>query len=235
MGVAPNTVRSKRSHVLIMWRAAADDGLCQLPTRRVRPVNVPWKAPVAWTRDEVESLLAACSGLKRGHRCGLRRSEWFELAIRVAWDLGLRWEDQMARLEVRLVGPDGTVALQQGKTGRIVLCTLSEPTLAAIRASVEAHPRKLVTPWPCSHETFCSQFKRLVKAAGVRPGTWKWLRRASATDVEIQCPRAASAHLGHTPGSMIAERSYIDPTLVRSARPAVLPRPLRSSIPPPPA
>jgi hypothetical protein len=90
--------------------------------------------------------------------------------------------------------------------------------------SLELAPRQLVTPWMSSHETFDDQVKRLTQKAGIRQGTWKWLRRASATDVEIQRPGSATAHLGHVPGSRIAERSYIDPA--QFSRIATTPREL---------
>jgi integrase len=234
-GVAPNTVRSKRNHVCIMWRAAADDGLCELPTRRVRPVRCPWKPPVAWTLEEVDQLLVACQRLQRWHPCGIRRSAWWDLAIRVAWDAGLRWEDQVRRLRLEQVRPDGTIAFGQSKTGSVVVPRLSPETLAALAASLVGHPRELVTPWTASHETFTAQFKRIVRLAGIRSGTWKWLRRSSATDCEIQKEGSATEQLGHRPGSQIARLSYIDPALVAASRSRVRPRPLHSpTMPPPP-
>ena len=232
-GVAPNTVRSKRNHIVIMWRAAADDGLCELPTRRVRPVRVPLVPPVAWTLEEVQRLLAACQRLQRWHPCGLRRSQWWSLAISVAWDAGLRWEDQVRRLRVDQVRPDGTIAFGQSKTGRVVVPHLSASTMEALTASLRAAPRELVTPWGASHETFTAQFRRLVGLAGIRPGTWKWLRRSSATDCELQQEGAATEHLGHRPGSPIARISYIDPAIVGAARKRVCPRPLSCGNAPP--
>lgn len=224
-GVAPNTVRSKRNHVCIMWRAAADDGLCDLPTRRVRPVRCPWKPPVAWTREEVDQLLVACQRLQRWHPCGIRRSAWWDLAIRVAWDAGLRWEDQVRRLRLEQVRPDGTIAFGQSKTGNVVVPRLSAETLAALTASLVGRPRDLVTPWTASHETFTAQFKRIVRLAGIRAGTWKWLRRASATDVELQQAGGGASHLGHAPGSRVAELSYLAPAILgrRLACPQPLP------------
>jgi integrase len=233
-GVAPNTVRSKRNHVVIMWRAASDDGLCDLPTRRVRPVRVPWKPPVAWTLEEVDRLLAACDGLKRWHPCGLRRSAWWGLAVRVAWDAGLRWEDQVRRLRVDQVRPDGTIAFGQSKTGRVVVPRLAASTVEALAASLADAPRQLVTPWTASHETFTRQFRRIVALAGIRPGTWKWIRRASATDCELQQEGSATEHLGHRPGSLIARQSYIDPAIVSATRQRITPRPLQSTKAPPP-
>jgi integrase len=222
-GVVPETVRSKKVGLLALWRAAADEGLCEPPTRRIRSVRVPYKAPTCWTWEEVSALLTACQGLQRWHKTGLRRSAWFDLAIRMAWDTGLRQGDQW-RLPVADIRPDGGVSLVQSKTGRPVVCQLSPSTVEALRVSLELAPRQLVTPWLSSHETFDDQFKRLVQKAGIRPGTWKWLRRASATDVELQRPGAASAHLGHVPGSRIAERSYIDPA--QFSRTATTPREL---------
>ena len=222
-GVEPDTVRSKKVGLLALWRAAADDGLCDPPSRRVRSVKVPWKPPTCWDFNEVAQLLDTCRGLKRWHRTGMRRSQWFDLAIRVAWDTGLRQGDQWA-LPVTMVRPDGTIALSQSKTGRPVVCQLSPSTLEAVRISLEVAPRELLTPWMASHETFDDQFKRLVRAAGIRPGTWKWVRRASATDVEIQSGGSACAHLGHVPGSRVAERNYIDPAQMR--RVAATPRDL---------
>lgn len=224
-GVEPHTVRSKKVGILCLWRAAADEGLCEPPTRRVRAVRVPYKVVEAWDIDEVERLLEACKKLKRWHRCGLRRSAWFDLAVRVAWDSGLRWGD-LIRLPVSAVRPDGSAAWCQSKVRRPVVFRLSPSTMEALRKSLEVAPRELVCPWPSSRETFQDQVERLVALAGIRPGTWKWIRRSSATDVEVQKAGAASAHLGHVPGSRVAEQSYIAPAIL--GRTAPCPRELQN-------
>ena len=223
-GVAPNTVRSKRNQVLAMWRAAADEGLCDLPTRRVRPVRVPYKPPDCWTVEEVQQLLDATQRLKRWHKSGMRRSEWFRLAVLVAWDTGIRAGD-LFRLRVTDISPTGVVALSQHKTAWGHTAQLSPTTIRVLRESLEKYPRDLVCPWPASRETFEDQVTRLVKMAGIRPGTWKWLRRASATDVERLEPGQGSRHLGHKPGSRVAIVSYLNPRIC--GRPAVPPTELR--------
>jgi len=233
-GVAPSTVRAKRVQLLSLWRAASDEGFCDLPTKRIRPAKVPWRAPVAWTYSEVCQLLAATDTLQRLHTCGLRRSEWFNLAIRIGWDSGLRWADQMYRLRVDMIGPNGVVAFSQHKTGRVVIGRLSESTLEVLRSSLAYIPRDLVTPWDCTHETFTDQMRLLVAKAGIRAGTWKWLRKSGATDVELQQPGSATRHLGHAPGSTIAARHYIDPAILHRefVSPSQLPKcPI---LPPPP-
>lgn len=226
-GVSPVTVRSKRNHVMVLWMAASDDGYCDLPTRRVRPVRVPVLPVTAWTRDEVDRIVATCGRLKRWHPCGISRAEWWALAVRIAYDSGLRWEDQVRRLRLDMILPDGTIAFGQGKVGRVVVRRLSEGTMDALARSMHGRPRDMATPWPYSHETFGEQFKRIVRLAGVRLGTWKWLRRTGATDVEMQQEGAATAHLGHRPGSTVARASYIDAAQVAAVRPPISPRPLR--------
>ena len=223
-GRSPATVRAKRTQILALWRDAADQEFCRAPTRRIRRVRVPYTPPTAWTIEEVDRLVAACSQLKRWHPCGLRRSDWWSLAVRISWDTGLRWEDQMKRLRVDQITQAGYIAVPQSKTGRVVVCHISDGTMTHLRGSLAEHLRLLATPWTASHETFGEQFRRLVLISGIRCGTWKWLRRGSATDCELQRPGSGAPHLGHTPGSRIAERHYLDPAIL--AQRQTNPRPL---------
>lgn len=224
-GRAPSTVRSKRVMLVTLWRQAADDGYCEPPRRRIRSVRVWLDAPTCWTDQEVYRLLEACQELPRWHRCGLRRSIWWELAVRVAWDTGLRWGD-LIRLCVDQIPPTGFFAMAQHKTKRIAVCRLDAPTMELLQESLEACPRELVVPWLSSRETFNDQVRTLVRRAGIRAGTWKWLRRASGTDVEIQQPGAATRQLGHKAGSTVAYTNYVDPRLVAAAGQFVYPRTL---------
>jgi len=210
--VAPHTARGKKAMLLALWRAASDDGLAAEPSaRRLRRVRVPQLLPTAWTREEVEQLLAAAARLPRRHRCGLSRAAWWDLAIRVAWDSGLRWADLVA-LRVDGIQPDGTASICQAKTGKVATFQLSTTTLDALRATLAACPRRLVCPWPASGETFRTQVKRLVAKAGIRPGTWRWIRRGSGTDVEEQREGAGHRHLGNT--RRVFDASYGDPTIL---------------------
>jgi integrase len=223
--VSRTTVRNKRTMLVAMWRNAADDGYVDPPRRRIRSARADIAAPVAWTLEEVATLRAACRKLPRRHRCGLTRADWWELAVCVAWDSGLRWGD-LVRLRVDAIQPNGMAVVQQHKTRRLAVFCLSADTTRLLRRSLTLAPRELVCPWPATGETFRAQARRLVQKAGLRGGTWRWLRRGGATDVEIQSMGSAATHLGHRPGSRIAELHYIDPVLLASARGIVSPRPL---------
>jgi len=226
--VAAHTVRAKKQSVLALWRAASDEGLCDEPrARRVRRVRLPERVVTAWTRDEIEQLLAAAATLPRWHRCGLRRSAWWDLAIRVAWDSGIRWGD-IVTLRVDAIGQDGSCTMVQSKTGKVTAFRLSESTMAALRSTLESCPRKLVCPWPSSPETFRDQFVRLVHKAGIRSGTWKWIRRGSGTDVELQAPGLGHRHLGNT--ATVFRSSYEDRAITGPGIPH--PRELRPRVAP---
>jgi integrase len=215
---APDTVRAKRNSLLAVWRGAADDGLCDEPIgRRVRRCSVPESVVEAWTKDEIEQLLEAAAKLPRRHKCGLKRSEWWPLAIRVAWDSGLRWADQV-EIPVSAVRPDGLVSVRQNKTGKVSTFQFSKSTMEALRASLERCPRSLVIPWPSSGETFRDQVTTLVKKAGLRAGTWKWIRRGSGSDVELQQRGAGHEHLGNT--RQVFEKNYACKSIIGRSIPS---------------
>jgi integrase len=221
---APATVRSKRNAILCLWKSAADEDLCQGPRRRVRAARVP-SAPVdCWDREEVSAIAAACSRLPRRHQCGLSRAAWWELAVRVSWDTALRRGD-LFRLRVSDLDPTGRGVIVQHKTRRPQPVRLGGDALALLRRTLEEVPRGLVCPWDASTETFGDQFRLIVAKAGVRPGTWKWLRRASITDCEAQAAGAGGPQGGHAPGSRITALSYVNPRIVAGPEP-VRPRSL---------
>ncbi len=230
-GVKPSTVRSKRTQLLALWRAAADDYLCEPPTRRVRSARVPWEPRDCWTLEEVNALVRAAQEIPRRFADGMPRREWFDLAIRIAWDTGLRWGDQMRLTTASLYR--NTVVVCQRKTRRPYCGRISESTRAILDDSLRRFPRDHVTPWRSSHETFNAQVRRLVAKAGIRPGTWKWLRRGGSTDVEAQEPGKglAARHLGHAPGSRVAEINYINPAIVAAHMPMVSPREITTPSP----
>jgi integrase len=230
-GKSPSTVRSKRGMLLTLWRNAADDGYADPPKRRVRTAPVVLPPPVAWAHGEVVSLVRACRALKRKHKCGLPRKLWWELAVRVAWDTSLRLGD-LLKLRARDIGRDGIVTVIQSKTRRPIVCRLSPETMLVFDEAMRLCPRDLVCPWPTSRETFNKQVRLLVQKAGIRAGTWKWLRRGGGTDVEVQLPGGAPRQLGHGPGSRVAYAHYVDDSIVAAERSrlgnAVWPRALPS-------
>lgn len=146
--VKPSTARSKRNQIMALWRAAASEYLCDPPTRAVRASRVPWHPRECWTREEVLKLLRVASFAKRRHTCGLQRSDWWELAIRMAWDTGLRWGDLVTLPAAEIV--EGLAVIRQRKTAAPVAIRLHESTMAFLLWTLKEAPRELVCPWDAS-------------------------------------------------------------------------------------
>lgn len=203
----PRTRRHYRAAVLTIWRDAYNRRQTDHRPERIRPVRVPLDPPVAWTLPEVQRLLAACAHLPgRVARTDVARSTWFDRLIRLAWTTGFRLAD-LLRLEAHQIDPAGIVRIAQSKTARPLAVKIPAELSQTLPT---AGP---LLPWPGCSRQFPRWFGRLVKIAGIRPGTFRFLRRSAASYVERDHPGAARAFLGHaTPG--LAERHYLDPSIV---------------------
>lgn len=213
--VAPRTAQNKRTQLLTLWEYAADIGYATRSPirRRVRKIRVPVVPPIAWTMDELRALLAVCEKL-RGYDpiTGVAWSRFFTTFIHVAYSTGLRLGDLLRLRRDQIRGT--AIVTIQNKTGYPVHHELSPQAIEAIAAMP---PGDLILPWPRNPVNLCRRFTVIVKEAGVRTGSTKWLRRSGATHAEKASPGAARAFLGHSTGDMW--RRYVDPIIAYSAPP----------------
>ncbi len=222
------TVRCRRSHFLVIWRAAHRDGFCEIGPRRIRCAPVQDTTPHAMRREQVEKLLSAAGRLDRDYpKMGLPRSAWWNMAIRIAWDTGCRQGDQW-RIRSEKVAENGTVEFYQNKVKKWQVAWLTEGTMEAIRVA-GGFDRKYICPWSYTGEHFRKEFKTLAKSVGLGWATMKTLRKSSASNVEANHTGAGSSHLGHAPGSLIGHQHYFDRSITEAQRPR--PEPL-SPMPP---
>ncbi|HEX4145144.1 MAG TPA: hypothetical protein VHY91_16680 [Pirellulales bacterium] len=226
---APFTLRNRRAHLLALWKDAHRAELAPTAPRDVRRIRCPWTPPQAWSHAQVCELLRAAESLDgyipgrrwvRSNQGEIKRSAFWGLMIRVAWDTGLRHGDILALTRQQLF-PDGTVQVIQHKTERWHGMRLHPETLAAIAAHVPADQQQLFK-WPTSMEYFRRQFTALVRLAGIPAGSFKKLRKSSATDVEMRFPGCGAAHLGHVVAGDIARNHYLDPRLTLANKPMPL-------------
>ncbi len=66
-------------------------------------------------------------------------------------------------------------------------------------------------------------FRRVADRAGLK-GSFKKIRKASASNVELRFPGCGSAHLGHVSQATLAQTNYLDPRIVGKNKP--LPEPI---------
>lgn len=217
-GLDPETVKDDRTGLLTLWRAMDEHYLVELPPRRIRKVKVPRKPVRTWNMEQLRTLLKTADGLQGFFKFHpeIRRAHFWRAFILVKYSSGIRLGDMMA-MRWDQISPDGMLTVVMQKTGDMVTTKLPPEVVAAM-----APLRKRETPEVfggiLGRKYLMDNFKRLVHTAGLPAGTSKWLRRASATQIEIVSPGGAKAFLGHRTHGL-ADRNYIDQTIVQREKP----------------
>jgi integrase len=196
--LSPPTVKSYRQDLLSMWNAAADlDLVPYARARRIKRIKCPELLIECFTLEEARAILEqAKKCYPYPMRSGISRRLYWPAVIMLAWDTGLRRGDCWA-FKKSCIRPDGTARIVQRKTQQVLSVRLHPSTIAALNAIPLDPPCR----WPGSVSNptrFGIQFKAICRAAGVNRGSFKWLRRASGSYVEVQMPGAGSKHLGHS-------------------------------------
>lgn len=210
-GYAPRTIKGRRDNLITLWRYARRAKLTEARPAGVRKVAARPPAPQAWPVEAVTRLLCVAESMPGTVPAGHKAQDYWPAYIRCAWDTGLRRCD-LLRLRAADVR-DGIVAVQQEKTGVVVVCRLQPKAVAALAKLGDSG-----LAWGQSgFERFYRHFRTLLHLAGLQ-GQPKWLRRSSATAVELDHPGMGGRHLGHrTPG--LAEKHYLDQTILGQKRP----------------
>lgn len=213
---SPETVRSKRRHIVMLRRFAYERGwMKNLGT--VRPVKPIQRVPVAWSQDELAALLNT-AGQKTKRLLRHRPVAWsafWRAFILTGYYSGMRFGD-MLRLRFDAIGPDGTAVVIQHKTKNALTFRLPDDALAAINAIRKPDRARVFGDLLCER-TIQDEFRWLTREAKVG-GSIKRLRSSGATWIEATTPGSAMAFLGHrTPG--LAYAHYVDPRYVQGNKP----------------
>ncbi len=202
--VSRETAYSYRRHVLAMWRGAEELELLKLGPRRIKPIRRPAKVIEGFNAADMQKLLAATTGRPR--------RLWWRVFLQIAWFSGLRLSDVLS-IERKWIWPGenggGILSVVQHKTGQTISKKLPPELMRDIDDLVEPGQRIICPLW-CRREAFHRAFKRLTKRAGLPPGTSKWIRRGSASEIEKMASGGGPIHLGHSrgSGSAIFNQSY---------------------------
>ncbi len=217
--LSASTVRTRRNHVVALWRSAHAHGLCATAHVRefIRPVRGGPKLSAAWTLDEARQLIETARELEGGFTYyDGRRSEFWELVVRCCWDSALRLGDLLAAKQAEF-NDAGEAALTQSKTGRPVFVRLLPKTVAMLVAS-GWRDRETLLPVPYCREAFRKQFEQLVTLSCL-DGSLKKIRKSSATNVEMRFPGWGAIHLGHLTGFKTADAHYFDFRIIAAKKP----------------
>lgn len=193
LNVSAYTVRGYRGDILTLWNGAADADLVPYPvTRRIRRPKLPELLVQCYTVDEVRRILATARTIRGAFHNGVAYRRYWPAAIMLAWEAGFRRGD-VWRFHRDAVRGDGTLRIVQHKTQQLVVVRLRPATIEAIDQLKGVYP----LAWPLVPAQFGRHWRKIVKASGVVRGTFKWLRRASGSYVELAQPGTGHKHLGH--------------------------------------
>lgn len=162
----------------------------------------------AYKHDEILALLNRAKRLPMIHKDGNRASDFWMGAIHVGYCCGPRRGDLLT-IEKRRVAPDGSLTFTQSKTGFSVRVVLSRE---ALKFTKRLTHDKLLLPWPYDEDWFSRKFNRIRDAAGIRRGTFKWIRRSAGSYAERERKGSGAQLLGHRDESVF-RRFYNDESI----------------------
>lgn len=216
-GLSRRTVRSKRGHLLVLWRSAYVEGLVDVAPRKLRRVDCPRLIPEASEYEEAQRLLEECRQLPGVfRRSKVPRAAFWSAFVLIIWEAGLRLGDVLA-LRPKDITASGMLGIIQQKTGWPLITQLSPECLTEIKATFPSGRQRIFGDALSRGQIF-RQFREITARAGFNGGT-KRLRKSGATAVEKACKGAAPAYLGHrTPATAYAH--YVDPRIATRDRPS---------------
>jgi hypothetical protein len=200
------TLANERRMLMTLMRFGYEERLIEEAPRgvmRVRQENPPVQA---WSLESVKTLVNSSSQFS-GQRfeCGIDKGLFLETWCRLAYDTAARHGDIFSWTEANLHGD--CVSWNMHKTGLPMTRRIGAVTQARV-GELLALRRPLILGGICHRRHGFRLFRKLLKASGLA-GSGKWLRRSSATHVELRKRGSATTLLGHkTPG--LAYRSYVD-------------------------
>jgi integrase len=205
--VSQTTVANERRMLLTLWRWAWEEGLVDSAPRGVQRVKAPLKPVKAWSIDECRALVKGAEKffgkrLRNGADLGVFLQCWVVLA----YETGARYGDIFAWKGSNISAC--ALGWVTSKTGVVCTRLLSDQALALVNKMLDKSPDGRILGWVCCRRQSFKFMRKLIESC-LPEGSGKWLRRSSATHVEMQDPGKAQWFLAHkSPG--MAARHYLD-------------------------
>jgi integrase len=228
-GMAIATINARLRHLFALARLVRQRKLFDADLDELKLFKEKRPAPVAWTEEEMERLIASCR-LARGRFMGVTAAAWWESLTLLLYDSGLR---RSAAMQVRFEEIDFTTGMlrvpaERMKNGVEQFFKLHHQTVEAILGTLPPR-RKLVFPWPFTHyRSLYGRFKVILRRAGLpfsKRDMFHKVRRTTASHTaRLLGEGVASMQLGHQDQSTI--KRYVDPRFTaRHDASDFLPRP----------
>ena len=213
--LSPVSVKNHRAGIIRIWNYCVDPlGKCDdFNPRRIKTPKIPEKIVKAWSREQVDLLIASARDMPGQLQCGVPASLFLTCWIWVGFDTGFRPGDLLSLTWDEVDTREKTITTVQNKNGKIHTAPLGGSALAAL-ATMRSYGFSHVFPVGASgvHRWERILFRRAKKRGFHRLhrqglGT---LRKTHATLVYLDHDEAAAAaSLGHSDARTV-RKHYID-------------------------
>lgn len=209
------TVKTERSIILTLWKWGWEQGLVEDLPRGIMRFKVRKPPTKAWTLAECRLVREAAGDLSGRLRSGVDRRIFIRCWISLGYSTGARFGDLWGFHRDNLDGE--VLRWVQSKTGDSIVKILPADCLADIHQMLCKSPDGRILGWACKPRQAMRLMKEHLASVGL-DGSSKWLRRSSATHVEMQQPGQGRHHLGHRSVGLF-ESNYGDWGQIRQRSP----------------
>ncbi len=215
-GLSVTTVNGYRAKIVALWTWAWKVGwLRTWPT--VRKLPEPWRAPIAWSPEEVAKIWRGIASLEGQIAC-IPTALWWSAYHGILFDTGERHEARMGlRWEhfTNFEKGEGTFpySIRKGQTADNPF-QFGPATMADLRV-IRGYDYERVLHWPFHEKTFFPKYRKLLQHCGV-PNDRYHLSHCGRKYVGTQTRLAggnATEVLGHK-DERTTNESYIDPRFI---------------------
>lgn len=217
--VTNTTAGNYRRALCRVWNHLTEsEGFPSYEIRRLRRPKAEEQPVFAWSLAELRMLLASCDRIDRKLRMGLSVRDYFRALLLTAYDTALRPSDLFLVRWDQFSRTKRCILLVQHKTRKPHIVFLSDESVAAIEVIRGDRDRIFPLTWGGIRRWMelifqgasTQGFERL---PGKNLGT---LRKTNATEIYVVDGEAAAAEsLGHTSGTRIVRKHYIDHRALR--------------------
>ena len=210
-GIARDTVAGEQRKLFAEWRFAARRGMCPWPESR--PIRVPRRVAIAWTRDEISAIWQACMLMPPVDDCpGFL---WWRSLLSVLWDTGVRiteatriqWEwIDFDRQQIHVPAEDRKGCFDD----RLYDLTAESVVLLRLVPQTKAGPFAV----NCHRSTLYNRYEKLLKLAGLptdNKSKFHRIRRSAASHLAA-AGGDSQKFLGHRDAA--TTELYLDPRIL---------------------
>ena len=213
--VTNTTASNYRRALCRVWNfLTQEEGKPSYEIRRLRRPKSVEQPVVAWSLADLRMLLASCETFENQMlRMRISARDYFRALLLSAYDTALRPSDLFLVRWDQFSKDDRSITLIQHKTGKPHIVFLSDETVVAIESIRSPRDKIFPLTWGGIRRWMDRIFEGAAKEGFVRlPGkNLGTLRKTNATQVFIADGEAAAAEsLGHSSGTRIAKKHYID-------------------------